>query len=45
MPKAYRPIVLLTTLAKLLEAIVARSISTLAKEFLLLALTQIGARP
>jgi len=44
-PKAYRPIALLNTMAKLLEAIVARRMSELAEERKLLPETQMGARP
>jgi hypothetical protein len=43
--KAYRPIVLLNTLGKVLEKIVACRISALAEEHGLLLTTQIGARP
>jgi len=42
--KAYRPIVLLNTLGKVLEAIIAKRIRFLAETHALLPSTQIGAR-
>ena len=45
MPKAYRPVALLNTLGKLLEAIVARQILYLAEQHNLLPKTQKGAQP
>ena len=44
-PSAYRPIALLNTLGKALEAIVATRISRLAEKHSLLPDTQYGARP
>jgi len=44
-PKAYRPIALLSTLAKVLTAIVAEDISRLAEEHQLLPKTHFGGRP
>jgi hypothetical protein len=44
-PGAYRPIALLNTLGKVLEAVVARRISCLAERHCLLPDSQYGARP
>ena len=44
-PAAYRPIALLNTIGKVLEAIVARRISDLAEDANLLPDEQYGARP
>ena len=44
-PGAYRPIALLDTLGKVLEAIVARRISNIAERYCLLPDSQYGARP
>jgi ribonuclease HI/exonuclease III len=44
-PKAYRPVVLLSTLAKVLTAIVAEDISQLAERHQLLPKTHFGGRP
>ena len=44
-PAAYRPIALLNTLGKVLEAIIARRISNLAERYNLLPDEQYGARP
>ena len=44
-PKAYRPVVLLSTLAKVLTAIVAEDISRLVEEHQLLPQTHFGGRP
>jgi ribonuclease HI/exonuclease III len=44
-PKAYRPIALLSTLAKVLTAIVAEDISRLAEKHQLLPKTHFGGRP
>jgi hypothetical protein len=44
-PDAYRPISLLNTLGKLLEAVVARRLSNLAEKHSLLPDTQFGGRP
>lgn len=44
-PGAYRPISLLNTLGKLLEAVVARRLSYLAEKYGLLPDTQFGGRP
>lgn len=44
-PGAYRPISLLNTLGKLLEAVVARRLSFLAKKHGLLPNSQFGGRP
>lgn len=44
-PGAYRPIALLETFGKVLEAIVAKRISKLAEKYLLLPDGQYGARP
>jgi ribonuclease HI len=44
-PKAYRPISLLNTLGKLLEAVVAKRLSFYAEKYNLLPDTQYGARP
>ena len=44
-PKAYRPIALLNTMAKLLEAVIAKKMSAVTEEQLLLPDTQMGARP
>ena len=44
-PKAYRPVVLLSTLAKVLTAIVAEDISRLVEKHQLLPKTHFGGRP
>ena len=44
-PKAYRPISLLNTLGKLLEAVMARRLSYYAETYQLLPDTQFGGRP
>ena len=44
-PKAYRPIALLCTIAKLLTAIIADEVSRLAKKHQLLPKTHFGGRP
>ncbi|KAF7136975.1 hypothetical protein CNMCM5793_006679 [Aspergillus hiratsukae] len=44
-PRAYRPISLLNTLGKLLEAVIARRLSYLAEKHGLLPDTQFGGRP
>lgn len=44
-PGAYRPISLLNTLGKILEAVIARRLSYLAEKHNLLAETQFGRRP
>lgn len=44
-PKAYRPISLLSTLSKLMELVLARRLSYWAETFNLLPNTQFGARP
>lgn len=44
-PSAYRPISLLNTLGKLLEAVVARRLSYYAEKYKLLPDTQFGGRP
>jgi hypothetical protein len=44
-PGAYRPISLLNTLGKLLEAVIARRLSYLAEKHGLLPDTQFGRRP
>ena len=44
-PKAYRPISLLNTLGKLLEAVMARRLSYYAESYQLLPDTQFGGRP
>lgn len=44
-PSAYRPISLLNTLGKLLEAVMARRLSYLAEEHSLLPNSQFGGRP
>lgn len=44
-PKAYRPISLLNTLGKLLEAVMAKRLSYYAEKHNLLPATQFGARP
>ena len=44
-PKAYRPISLLNTLGKLLEAVMARRLSYYAEHYQLLPDTQYGGRP
>ena len=45
LPGAYRPISLLNTLGKLLEAVIARRLSYLAEHYGLLPDTQFGGRP
>ena len=44
-PKAYRPVVLLSTLAKVLTAIVAESLSNLVEAYQLIPKTHFGGRP
>lgn len=44
-PGAYRPISLLNTLGKILEAVIARRLSYLAEKYNLLPNTQFGGRP
>ena len=44
-PKAYQPVVLLSTLAKVLTAIVAEDVSRLVEKHQLLPLTHFGGRP
>jgi hypothetical protein len=45
LPGAYRPISLLNTLGKLLEAVMARRLSFFAEKYGLLPDTQFGGRP
>ena len=45
LPGAYRPISLLNTLCKLLEAVMARRLSYYAEHYELLPDTQFGGRP